>query len=138
MRALVKSFAFVVALLSVAVPIAAADVEWCTDDPPVVLTTPHGNTFVVYETLGAPGNAYATDLAAGYANTTYTATNTIHAGTLGTTFTLSVPVANDPVLGSFAVEGFASSLPMATGTIYASYVGTSGNTSTLTFWQPIQ
>lgn len=137
-RTLLKSLAFGLMLLSISVPIAAADQEWCTDDPPRALTTPHGNIVLVYETLGSQGDQYLLDLTLALAGTTYTATNTVQAGTLGTSFTLSVPVHNDPIFGSFAAEGFTSSLPLANGTIYASFTGTSGHTSTMTFWYPLQ
>ena len=121
------------------VPIASADEEWCSDDPPRLLTTPHGNIVVVYETLGAPNNLYLVDLTEALVATTYSATNYQRdaAGDLGTVFTLTVPVPNDLVLGSFAARAFTSSLPFATGTVYASAVGSSGTALTMTFQSPL-
>lgn len=138
MPALLRSLALVGLLLAMTVPVASANEEWCSDDPPRILVTPGGNTLLLYETLGAQGDLYFTDLTQGLAFTTYTATNQVHAGVDGTVFTLTVPIPNDPVFGSFADRGFASSLPLATGTIYASSTGTSGTPLELTFWYPLR
>jgi len=109
----------------------------CSDDPPRVLITPQGNAVLLYETLGAQGDLYFTDLTQGLALTTYTAGSQVQAGSSGTTFTLTIPVPNDLLFGSFADRAFASSLPLATGTVYASSTGTSGTPIQLTFWYPL-
>jgi hypothetical protein len=137
MPAVLRSLALAFLLLAVAVPIASANEEWCSDDPPRVLITPQGNALLLYETLGAQGDLYVADLTLGLASTTYTATNQVHAGVSGTVFTLTVPIPNDLLLGSFADRAFASSLPFATGTIYASSTGVSGTPLQLTFWYPL-
>jgi hypothetical protein len=133
------SLALLVLLLVPMVPVASADEEWCSDDPPRVLSTPRGNAVVVYETLSARGDLYLADLTAALVATTYAARNYQRdgAGDLGTVFTLSVPVPNDLLLGTFAARAFTSSLPFATGTIYASAVGSSGTTLTMTFQSPL-
>lgn len=137
-RRLLISLAMLLVLLLRAVPIASADEEWCSDDPPRLLTTPHGNTVAVFETLGAPGLQYAADLTAALVATSYTARSYVRdgQGDLGTVFTLSVPIANDPVLGSFPARAIVSSLLLGSGTVYATTTGVSGTTLTLTFAYP--
>lgn len=139
MRAFLASLVLLFLLLVPLVPVASADEEWCSDDPPRLLSTPHGNGVLVYETLGAQGDPYLVDLSRALVATTYSATNYRRdaAGDLGTVFTLSVPVPDDPLLGAFAARAFASSLPFATGTIYAAAVGSSGTTLTMTFRWPL-
>lgn len=137
MHAALRSLALAFLFLALAVPVASASEEWCSDDPPRVLITPHGNALVLYETLGAQGDLYVADLTLGLASTTYTATDQVRAGVDGTVFTLTVPVPNDLLLGSFADRAFVSSMPFATGTIYASSTGVSGTPLQLTFWYPL-
>ncbi len=138
MPALLRSLPFVCLLLALTVPVASANEEWCSDDPPRVLVTPGGNPLLLYETLGAQGDLFFTDLTQGLAFTTYTARSQVQAGVSGTTFTLTVPIPNDPLLGSFADRAFASSLPLANGTIYATSTGSSGTPLQLTFWYPLR
>lgn len=137
MPAVLRSLALVFLLLALAVPVASASEEWCSDDPPRVLLTPQGNPVLLYETLGAQSNLYVADLTLGLATTTYTATHQVRAGISGTVFTLTVPIPNDLLLGSFADRAVASSLPLATGDVYASLTGTSGTPLHLTFWYPL-
>ena len=135
---LARSIVAGVLLLAMAAPTVFADQEWCSDDPPRVLTSPNGNQVLVYVTLAAPGNQYVADLTQGLVNTTSSATHATRNGTAGTIFSLISHVPNDPLLGSFAVRGYTSSLPFANGTIYVTSTGTSGAPLVMTFWYPIQ
>ena len=137
-------------------PARASD-EWCSGDPALVLTTPHGHTFVVFTAAAAYGVRYLPDVL--LAANSYTATNYVRddAGDLGTAFTVAVTVPKDLVAGSFPVQAYVSSGPgatgalsisdpaggatlqyaIATGTVYAGGAGTSGTPVLLTFEYPV-
>lgn len=137
MRRLFASVALAAALLLWLAPAASANQEWCSDDPPRVLATPEGRAVAVYETLGAPSDAYLADLTQGLAATTYTAADATRGGVEGTTFTLTVAIPSDPVTGAFPTQGLVSALPFGAGTRYASATGTSGAPLVLRFWYPL-
>lgn len=135
---------------------ALASEEWCSGDPPMVLTTPGGHSLVVYTAAAAHGVRYLPDVLA--AASSYTAASYVRdgAGDLGTTFTISVTVPKDPVDGVFPIRAYVSSGPGATGelaisdpagglalqyavtsgTVYAVGAGSSGTPVSLTFQYP--
>lgn len=131
-----RAVALAAPLLVLGAPVAAASDQWCSDDPPRVLTTPHGATVLVYETLGARGDLYLADLTLGLATTTYSATDATRGGVAGTLFTVSAPVPSDPLLGGFADDAVISSLPLGNGTVYAAATGASGDPLVMTFFYP--
>lgn len=137
MSTLVRSSVAVLLLLILAVPVASANQEWCTDDPPRALLTPHGNVVLVFVTLGAHGDQYLPDLTQGLVNTTSSAQSATRGGVAGTLFTLTVHIPSDLLLGGFATQGITSSGALGTGTIYATSTGASGAPLVMAFWYPL-
>jgi hypothetical protein len=107
-------------------PPAQAD-TWCEVDPAVVVTTPAGNTVVVYVVNGGPLE-HALQLAA----PTISHTVAPLAGGAATQVKLSVLVA-DPDGHAHPVQSQAWSGPAMTGTLYASASGAAGKALQLTF-----
>ena len=134
---LLRSSVAVMLLLFLAVPIASANQEWCSGDPPRALLTPHGNVVLVFVTLGAAGDQYLPDLAQGLVNTTATAQSATRKGVPGTMFTLTVHIPSDLLLGGFATQGITSAGALGTGTIYATSSSASGVPLVMAFWYPL-
>jgi hypothetical protein len=104
----------------------------------MLLTTPHGNTLLVYITQAGQGLQHLVDLEAATLSYASSSTNRPDGpGELATVFHVSVTIPNDPVDGSFAAMVTVSSGPMASGAIYATASGSSGTTFTLTFTVPL-
>ncbi len=127
------------ALLSAAwaASVRAAE-EWCTFDPAMVLTTPHGNEVVVYVAQSGQGLQHLGDLQA--ATLSYSSTGRNLSGRhddTATQFHIFVTVPSDPIDGTFATMVQVSSGPNASGTIYATAQGPSGTTLDAVFTVPL-
>lgn len=119
-------------------PPALAGEEWCEDDPAMLLTTPHGNTLLVYVTQAGQGLQHLADLeAATLSYASSSANRPDGPGTLATVFHVLVTIPSDPLDGSFAAMVTVSSAPLAGGTIYATASGRSGTAFDLAFTVPL-
>ena len=107
---------------------ALAGETWCDVDPPVVITTPGGNTAVVYVVDGGPLEHTASLL---LPTITYKTQST--QGGRATKVTMTVEVPDDPLGSRYAVTSQAWSGPAQTGTLYASRSGYAGEPLTLQF-----
>ena len=116
----------VLALAVESAPPVHAD-TWCEIDPPVVITTPAGNTVIVYVVNGGSA-AHALQLLA--PTVSYTVAPV--AGGTATQVKLSVLIA-DPDGHAHPVQSQVWSGPAMTGTLYASASGTAGKALQLTF-----
>ena len=124
--------------LAVGAQPALAGEEWCEDDPAMLLTTPHGNTLLVYVTQAGQGLQHLADLEAATLSYASTSANRPDGpGELDTVFHVYVTIPNDPIDGAFAAMVTVSSGPMASGMVYATAGGSSGTRFDLAFTVPL-
>jgi len=147
MRRLLSALGLALLTLITTVPASFAAEDWCSDDPPMILTTPDEGAVPVYVLTTAP-TRYVGSLA--MATYRYTANHYVRdaTGDLGTAFTVYVTVPNDLVSGAFGLHDAVSSGPVAgasiggyqtavaSGYTYVSRDGTSGTTVALNFDYP--
>jgi hypothetical protein len=136
-RQFLGALAAVLPLAAWAQPVHAGE-EWCEDDPPLLLTTPHGHQLLVYVTQFGLGLQHLVDLEAATLSYASTSTNRPDgAREFATVFHVFVTIPDDPIDGSFAAKVMVSTGPMASGTCYASTSGSSGTTFDLGFTVPL-
>ena len=105
------------------VPRAAAMEEWCDTDPPVAITTPGGNTVVVYALSGAQNLTAALLAEASQISYTVAPAN----GGAATLVTLSVTVRQLPTVpAGTPTRVKVTSAPWGLGTLYGDATGTVG------------
>ena len=131
---LATAMALLLTLGATPVPRAAAMEEWCDVDPPVAVTTPAGNTVVVYALIGAQSLTAA--LLSELSQVSYTVAPA-NGGT-ATQVTLRVTVRQvllTPAGTPTRVK--VTSLPWGLGTVHGDAAGTVGDPMVVRFVVPV-
>ena len=132
LRLLAMVFTLVLASGVTPAPAAAME-EWCDVDPPVAITTPAGNTVVVYALIGAQNLTAAALSEASQVSYTVAPAN----GGTATQVALSVTVRQLPTVpAGTPTRVKVTDLPWGNGNVYGTGTGTVGAPISVTFVLP--
>jgi hypothetical protein len=115
--------------ISALAPSAAAESDWCDDDPIVVVITPAGNIVPIYNTMGVQGLLHTADIALARVNYTTKSVN----GGRSTQVTMKITIPNDLFGSGFPTRAKISTGPMGTLNVLGTTTGNAGSAMTVQF-----
>jgi hypothetical protein len=115
--------------LSNLAPAAAAEGDWCDDDPVVLIVTPKGNLVPLFNTMGVKGLLNAPQIL--LAKVTYT-TKSVNSGR-STQVDMKVTIPKSLLLGGFDTRTKISTGPLGTLQILDTASGYSGSAMSVSF-----
>jgi hypothetical protein len=115
--------------LSALAPAAAAEGDWCDDDPVVVIVTPGGHLVPLFNTMGVQGLLHAPDIL--LARVSYT-TKSVNGGR-STQVNMKVTIPNDLFGWGFPTRAKISTGPLGTLNVLGTTSGNSGSAMNVQF-----
>jgi hypothetical protein len=135
MRPFVLAALVAVLLLAASSSATSADVEWCEDDPTVLVPLP-GGSMLVHVTDYALGREHLAALRAATITSQVLPDGTgqvAPAGPAAADVVLDISIPDDAYASGFPTRSIVSTLPHAAGTVLAAASGQSGQVMRLTF-----